>query len=99
MYMLTVIVALVLNFALVLAAIVLFMAPFYALYRRHHQPANTEEPLSFNRHLEYFFTSKYANWLIFFWAMSEAIVWFVIPEFVLLLLIFMRIHRKRELLL
>lgn len=48
--------------------------------------------------MENFFTSKYANWLVFFWAMAEALVWFVIPEFLLLLLIFMRIRRKRELL-
>lgn len=85
------------NYLIVQICIILFILPFYWLYRRKHVP-DGEVKVSFNRHLEYFFTSKYANWLVFFWAMGEALVWFVIPEFLLILLIFMRIQRKRELL-
>ncbi len=88
----------ILNYVIIQIAIILFMAPFYLLYRRSHVP-DGELRISFNRHLEYFFSSKYANWLVFFWAMGEALIWFVIPEFLLILLIFMRIKRKRELLL
>lgn len=86
-----------LNYVVIQVSIILFMAPFYLLYRHKHVP-DGELKISFNRHLEYFFSSKYANWLVFFWAMGEALIWFVIPEFLLILLIFMRIRRKRELL-
>lgn len=85
------------NYLIVLGCIILFMLPFYLFYRRKHIQ-DGEEDISFSCHLEYFFTSKYANWLVFFWAMSEAVVWFVIPEFLLILLVFMRIKRRRELL-
>lgn len=87
----------VLNYLIVQIGIILFMLPFYILYRRKHVP-DSGVKINFSRHLEYFFTSRYANWLVFFWAMGEALVWFVIPEFLLILLIFMRIQRKRELL-
>ena len=86
------------NYVLVQTCIILFIAPFYWLYRRRYVP-DSEVKVSLNQHIEYFFSSRYANWLVFFWAMSEALVWFVIPEFLLVLLIFMRIRRKRELLL
>lgn len=85
------------NYLIVQSCIILFMLPFYWLYRRNHVP-DDEVKVSFNRHLEYFFTSKYTNWLVFFWAMAEALVWFVIPEFLLILLVFMRIQRRRQLL-
>ncbi len=85
------------NYLIVQVSIILFMAPFYLLYRRKHVASGGPQ-ISFNRHLEYFFTSSYANWLVFFWAMGEALIWFVIPEFLLILLVFMRIQRKRQLL-
>jgi membrane protein YqaA with SNARE-associated domain len=72
------------------------MAPFFVLYWRSHK---IETSPSLSQRLEYFFASKYANWLVFFWAFGEALVWFVIPEFLLLLMVFMRISRKRQLLL
>lgn len=87
----------IINYLLVQSCIVLFILPFYVLYRRKYVP-DGDVKVSFNRHLEYFFSSKYANWLVFVWAMAEALVWFVIPEFLLILLVFMRIRRKRELL-
>ena len=85
------------NYLLIQVSIVLFILPFYWLYRRKYLP-DGEFKVNFNQHLEYFFSSKYANWLVFFWAMGEALVWFIIPEFLLVLLVFMRIRRKRELL-
>lgn len=54
--------------------------------------------LSFNDYLENFFSSKQANWLVFFWALGEAVIWFVIPEFLLLLVLFMRVRRKKQML-
>jgi membrane protein YqaA with SNARE-associated domain len=83
------------NYIVVQISIILFFLPFYWIYRkRHPQP----DKFNFSRQLENFFLSKQANYLVFFWAMGEALVWFVIPEFLLLLIIFMRIRRKRELL-
>ncbi len=95
--MFTPIVRVIGNYATVQVSIILFILPFYWLYRRKYVP-DGEVKVSFSRHLEYFFSSKYANWLVFFWAMGEALVWFIIPEFLLVLLVFMRIRRKRELL-
>jgi len=85
------------NYLVVQICIILFILPFYWLYRRK-RVKDDEKKINLNRHLENFFTSKYANWLVFFWAVGEALVWFVIPEFLLILLIFMRIQRKRKLL-
>jgi hypothetical protein len=48
--------------------------------------------------MENFFSSQQLNWLVFFWAFSEALVWFVIPEFLLFLIIFMRVKHKIHLL-
>jgi membrane protein YqaA with SNARE-associated domain len=95
--MLAILLKVILNYLFVLTCIVLFVLPFYWLYRREHDRRG-KPTTNFSRHIEYFFTSRYANWLVFFWAMGEALIWFVIPEFLLLLLIFMRIRRKRELL-
>ncbi|MBI1857032.1 hypothetical protein HY003_01285 [Candidatus Saccharibacteria bacterium] len=85
------------DYVLILALILLFMLPFYLVYylRRNR---DGEVKLNLSRHLENFFLSRQANYLIFFWAMGEALIWFVIPEFLLLLMVFMRIRRKRELL-
>jgi membrane protein YqaA with SNARE-associated domain len=94
--MLDIIVKILGNYLIVQTSIILFIAPFYLLYWRKHVSAGRPR-VSFNRHLEYFFTSNYANWLVFFWAMGEALIWFVIPEFLLVLLVFMRIRRRREL--
>jgi hypothetical protein len=85
------------NYAYVLVGIGAFAAPFYGLYRRRYVP-DGQVRVSFSRHLELFFESRYANWLVFAWALGEAVVWFVIPEFLLLLLVFMRNQRKGELL-
>ena len=38
------------------------------------------------------------NYMVFWWAFFEASVWFVIPEFLLLLIIFLRVKNKKRLL-
>lgn len=86
----------ILNYLLILAAIILFASPFYLLFRSRRK--NAPGKLVINKEAEDFFQSKQANLLVFFWAFGEALVWFVIPEFLLLLVIFLRIRRKRELL-
>jgi membrane protein YqaA with SNARE-associated domain len=85
------------NYLIVQTAIVLFILPFYIWYKRKHISASGNK-LTFNHHLEYFFSSKQANYLVFFWALGEALVWFVVPEFLLLLVVFMRIKNKKQLL-
>lgn len=85
-----------LNYVLILGAILLFVAPFYLVFRKLNH--RSRPYVGINEEIEAFLESKQANWLVFFWAFGEALVWFVIPEFLLLLVIFLRIHRKRELL-
>lgn len=87
----------ILNYILIQAAILAFFAPFYLIYRYKHAKTGVKST-TFNQHLKYFFSSKQANYLVFLWAASEAIIWFVIPEFLLLLIIFLRIKKKIELL-
>lgn len=86
----------IVNFIIVLVAIVIFILPFFAWFWFRHK--ESLGPLGFNQYLENFFSSKQANWLIFFWAASEAVFWFVIPEFLLLLIVFMRIRNKKKML-
>lgn len=88
-----------LNFIFVFGAMVLFALPFVGAFFFKHREQIREKRPHFNQFMERFFGSSFANWLVFAWAFSEALFWFIIPEFLLLLLIFMRINRKRELLL
>ncbi len=83
----------ILNFVIVYVSIVLFILPFFMWYWVGHR--SSLSAIGLNRYLENFFSSKQANWLVFFWAAGEAVIWFVIPEFLLLLVIFMRVHKKR----
>lgn len=85
-----------LNFIIVTLSIALFVAPFFLWYWLRHK--DSLEKINLNLYLEYFFSSKQANWLIFAWAASEAVIWFVIPEFLLLLVVFMRIRNKKQML-
>jgi membrane protein YqaA with SNARE-associated domain len=92
---------LILHFIFITFSIVLFTAPFFLWFWWAHRARLHETAGSFhlNTYLEHFFSSTQANWLILAWAASEAVFWFVIPEFLLLLVVFMRIRRKRQMLL
>lgn len=85
-----------LNFVFVTGAIIAFIAPFFFVYWLAHP--GTLKTIGFNRYFENFISSKYANWLVFFWAAGEALFWFVLPEFLLVLVMFMRVHKKRQML-
>ncbi|MEO8691381.1 MAG: hypothetical protein ABI397_01190 [Candidatus Saccharimonas sp.] len=52
----------------------------------------------FNQFAERFFTSKESNVLIVVWAAAEAFIWFVLPEFLLFLIIFLKVRKKFDLL-
>lgn len=86
----------ILNFLLILASIVLFSLPFMIWFSWQTKIMPTRKTL--NSYFEKFFGSNQSNWLIFTWAAGEAVVWYVIPEFLLLLVVFMRIRRKRQML-
>lgn len=87
-----------LHFGFVFAWMVLFFLPFVGIfYWRHRHEIRLKKP-GFNQFMVLFFQSRPSNWLVFFWALGEAVVWFIIPEFLLFLLFFMRIKRKRQLL-
>lgn len=90
-----IVLSLAVNFVVIFGAIVLFMTPFFGWYYWHHRQADA----TLSQHLRQFFSSKYVNGLVFLWAFGEALVWFVIPEFLLLLAVFMRVNKKRDLLL
>ncbi|MCA9325898.1 hypothetical protein KDA23_07645 [Candidatus Saccharibacteria bacterium] len=86
------------NFSVIFMSMALFFAPFVAVFwwRQRNAIREAGHP-HFNYFMERFFMSREANWLIFSWAAAEAIVWFIIPEFLLILLIFMKINRKFDL--
>jgi len=87
----------VLNYLFIQASILLFLSPFLLVYFFSY-PELKFRHILFNKFAEDFLASKYANWLIFLWAAAEATVWFVIPEFLLLLIIFLKIKNKKKLL-
>ncbi|HCH34884.1 TPA: hypothetical protein DEW05_05165 [Candidatus Saccharibacteria bacterium] len=47
--------------------------------------------------MEKFFHSTESNALVATWAAAEAVIWFVIPEFLLILIMFMKVRRKVQL--
>lgn len=84
------------NYLIVLASFLVFIAPFYYLYKRKSHGSIRVHGL--NREIESFFNHRQTNYLFFFWAMAEALFWFIIPELLLLSVIFMRTRRRRDLL-
>jgi len=95
--MLDLILKVIINYFYCQIAILAFMAPFFAGY--WYYSGRKQRDLNIHEHIERYIGSKFGNALVFTWATSEAIFWFVIPEFLLALVIFMRIHRKKQLLL
>jgi 1-acyl-sn-glycerol-3-phosphate acyltransferase len=96
--MLTYIITFSRNFLGIFFAMALFFAPFVAVFWWRNRHAIREKKPHFNYFMERFFLSHEADALVFTWAAAEAIAWFIIPEFLLFLVIFMRIHRKFDLL-
>lgn len=88
---------LIYNYIFVQISILLFVAPFLLLYF-YFNPHLKLKHIIFNKFIEDFLSSKFANWLIFFWAMAETIFWYIIPEFLLLLIVFLKIEKKKKLL-
>jgi membrane protein YqaA with SNARE-associated domain len=84
------------NYLFVQIWVLAFILPFYLCFSYLHHQLQFKK-LRINEHLEEFLSSKYGNALIFAWAASEAIYWFVIPEFFLLLVIFLDIKEKKRL--
>ena len=84
-------------FAAVLLAISLFFAPFIGYFWWSNRKVIAEAGPHFNYFMERFFVSRQADLLVLLWAFSEALIWFVIPEFLLFLVIFMRVDRKFDL--
>lgn len=78
-------------------SIVLFFAPFIAIFWWRHRSDMSGKNPHFNYFMEQFFHSRESNALIVFWAAGEAVLWFVIPEFLLLLIMFMKVQRKMQL--
>jgi hypothetical protein len=79
-------------------SIALVSAPFVGHFWWQHRAEIRAKRPPFNHFMENFFSSRQLNWLVFFWALSEALIWFVIPEFLLFLIIFMRVKHKTQLL-
>lgn len=85
------------NFAVIFVSMALFFAPFVLAFWYINRIQIKQARPHFNYFMEQFFLSPYANWLVFSWAASEAFIWFIIPEFLLVLLVFMKIRRRFDL--
>jgi hypothetical protein len=78
----------------VLASVALFFAPFVLVFYARNYRQITEKKPHFNFFMEKFFASKESNYLILAWAACEAVFWFIIPEFLLFLMVFMKVRNK-----
>lgn len=88
----------VFNIALVGGSIILFFTPFVLSFFLNHRQQIIEKRPGLNQFMDRFFDSRYLNWLVMLWAAAEAVLWFVIPEFLLLLIIFMKVRHRINLL-
>ncbi len=85
------------NFVLISISIFLFFLPFVSVFWYRNRQEIADKTPHFNYFMEKFFQSRESNAMVLIWAASEAIVWFVIPEFLLILIVFMKVHRKIQL--
>jgi membrane protein YqaA with SNARE-associated domain len=90
--------AYLINFCFVFGSMALFFAPFAGWFYWRHRVQIREKRPHFNFFMEKFFASTQSNYLVATWAASEAIIWFIIPEFLLFLMIFMKVRHKINLL-
>lgn len=95
--MVDILVSFIINFFVVLSSIGLFFAPFVFVFWFRRRTEIAGKNPHFNYFMEKFFLSKESNLLVMTWAAAEAIAWFVIPEFLLVLVVFMKVRRKMEL--
>jgi hypothetical protein len=86
------------NLLLVTVSISAFFAPFVFIFWLRNRKQIKEVKPHFNQFAEKFFMSKESNWLIIAWAAAEALIWFILPEFLLFLMIFMKVRHKFDLL-
>lgn len=86
------------HFCFIFASMVLFFLPFVIVFYARHRRQITEKRPHFNFFMEKFFASKESNYLVMAWAAFEAVWWFIIPEFLLFLIIFMKVKHKVNLL-
>ncbi len=86
------------NFVLVFVSITLFFAPFVLIFWWRNRKDIAAVKPHFNQFAEKFFMSRESNWLIVMWAIGEAVIWFVLPEFLLFLMVFMKVRHKFDLL-
>lgn len=86
------------NYLFIQFSLLFFIAPFYLAYKYTH-PEIKFKHLALNKHIEDFLSSPQADYLVFTWALMEAVFWYIIPEFLLLLLVFLRVKSRPRLLL
>ena len=92
------VVEIILNYLFIQSSILLFALPFYWAFKKGAFPNEPVKILLDNDHIEQFLSSKATNLMVFLWAAAEAIFWYIIPEFLLLLIVFLRVKRKVSLL-
>lgn len=90
--------SLIQNYVFVFVAVALFFAPFVLVFWWRNRKSIKKVKPHFNQFAEKFFMSKESNALIVTWAAAEAFMWFVLPEFLLFLIIFMKVRHKFDLL-
>ena len=86
------------HLCLVGGSIALLFLPFLLVFYLRNRAQIVEKRPHFNQFMENFFASNESYCLVFTWALLEATIWFVIPEFLLFLIIFMKVTHKRKLL-
>lgn len=86
------------NIGFVGGSIFIFTLPFVLYFFIKHRSDIIRLKPGFNQFMERFFESPSLNWLVLFWALAEALVWFVIPEFLLFLIVFMKVRHRANLL-
>ena len=86
------------HFVFVFGSMVLFFVPFVTVFYFRNRHQIREKKPHFNQFMERFFASRESNYLVLCWALFEALVWFIIPEFLLFLMIFMKVKHKINLL-
>lgn len=86
------------NLLVVAGGIAVFALPFVTVFALRHRREVRDKRPHINQFMEFFLVSRESNALVFCWALAEALVWWVIPEFLLVLIVFMKVRHKVSLL-